>query len=128
MRINGKDIGLRYSVRARLQIAALCPDGRIEKLGEFLSDNDEKSVHGLAKVAQIMNSEYERFKRKERQEPIEDDANYAVFDMAEVEDMTVGELNELDAACMEAMQRDSARTVETEPPKGKAGKKTVNQR
>ena len=124
MKINGKEVKMRYSVRARLNIAALCPDKKFERIGDLFGNTEEESVEALIKVGQLLNSEYERNAKRERGEATNPDENYAVFTADDIYSLSIPELNEFDDMVTKTIFGDSTTTVEAKPGK-KTGKKTT---
>lgn len=122
MIINGKEIKLRYSVRARLRIAKLCPGGKFENIGDLFGGSDEDSITALVNVGKLLNSEYERNARRERGETIEEDADYSVFEVDDVFDLPYETLSELESLITQTIIGDSKTTVESKPGKKKQGK------
>ena len=122
MNINGKEIKMRYSVRARLNIAALCPGGAFTRLGDLFDGAEENIIQSLIKVGMILNAEYERNQALERGEKIDPNKDYSLFTPEEVYDLDYDQLSELEKLITETIFGDSRRTVESKPVK--TGKKT----
>lgn len=125
MKINGKEIRFKYTVRAQLAIAALCPEKKWKNLQQLFDDSqtDEERANNLYQVGRIMNNNYEQAKRKERGEPVELSADYSLFTFDDYLDLTAAEEAEYEAELVRAINGGSERSVEAAPPKGKKNEK-----
>lgn len=124
MQIGGKEIKMRYSVRARLKIAALCPGKKLNNLDQLLSGSEEETVKALVKIGKILNNDYEAHKRLEAGDPVDMDEDYSLFTLDDVLDMEGFEISALESLITYTMFSDGKQTVEAEEPK-RRGKKTV---
>ena len=61
MEYNGKKIGFKRTIGAVSEIGKLCPDGKIQRIGEiFNEDNLGASLEGSAQFLAILNKWYEK--------------------------------------------------------------------
>lgn len=59
MVINGREIKFLRTVKATSDLAKLCPDGNIERLGELLGSNLSTTLETGAKIIHFLNEGYE---------------------------------------------------------------------
>ena len=120
MKINGKEIRFKYTVRAQLAIAALCPEKKWKNLQHLFDDSqtDEERANNLYQVGRIMNNNYEQCARRDRNEPYDFTGDYSLFTFDDYLDLTAAEEAEYEAELIRAINGDSARSVEATPPKG----------
>lgn len=120
MKINGKEIRFKYTVRAQLAIAALCPEKKWKNLQQLFDDSqtDEERANNLYQVGRIMNNNFEQCARRDRGEPYDYAADYSLFTLDDYLDLTAAEEAEYEAELIRAINGDSTRSVEAAPPKG----------
>ena len=121
MTINGKEINFKFTVRAQINIAALCPDRKWKNLQQLFSDDlpDEERAKNLFEIGRIMNNNYEQSKRKERGEPVELENDYSRFSFDDYLDLSPAESAEYESELVRAINVGTKRNVEAAPPKGK---------
>lgn len=117
MQINGRVIGFAYTVGAKKEVDALCAARGAENLKGLVSGTPEQQSEGMAGVILALSAWGEKLRAAE--EP-----GYTPRPLTpeELELVTVADFNALFAEALEAMTRDSGRTVETaEQPQKKTG-------
>lgn len=124
MKINGKEINFKFTVRAQLQTAALCADKKIQNLGKLFAGDapDEERANSIFKVGQIMNNCYEQAKRKANGEPVDVDADYSLITFDDFLDLEAVDEAQFEQEVIEAINGGHKRSVETESPRGKKNK------
>ena len=124
MMINGKEIGLKYTVQAQQEIAALCSDKKFKNIVQLFGDEvpDAERIKSMYDVAHIMNNTFEQSARHGRGEPVDVDADYSVFTFDDFLDLDVIEEQELEAAVFATIAGGRKRAVEAQSPKGKKNK------
>lgn len=119
MIIHGKERKFMFTVQVALELAKICPEGNLERLGDVISNGDyTQSLPNIARFIVAMNMGYENAKKFEN-------PNHEV-DVITYEEVLNTDFNVvmqiLDVA-MAAYQNDSKREIKTQAAKGK-GKKT----
>ena len=125
MKINGKEINFKFTVRAQLQTAALCADKKLANLSKLFAGDepDETRAKAIFEVGRIMNNCYEQAKRKERGEPVDLEADYSLITFDDFLDLEPTEESQFEREVIEAINGGHARSVEAEAPKGKKNEK-----
>ena len=65
MKINGREIKFLRTVKTNFDIAGICPDGKLEKMGDLFPDDSLESIKNMVKFIQLMNQGYEEAKHYE---------------------------------------------------------------
>lgn len=110
MIIHGKDIRFRLTVGASGEIADLCPDRDINRIGDMLSGAYGDSIITTEKFCRILNKWYVRCERF---------AGRKADSLEEGETLTLDadEFKLLMAEAMKVFQLDAKTEIETEPSK-----------
>ena len=119
MKIRDREIKFRYTVGARLKVASLCPEQKTKNLVKLFEGSDKETVDALGKIGMILNSEYEKNRMKELGKDYDPEADYSLFSMDDIYDMSEPELSQLETELTNVMYADQMQTIQT-----KAGKKT----
>lgn len=108
MKIHGKEIGFALTIGASVEIAKMCPNGDIRKIGELLDGNDyTKTVEVSTKLIKLMNDGFcgiERINGRTA-EPLTEE---------EILLFTPKELHDVTAEVMKTFVGDTHGEVETE--------------
>lgn len=114
MEINGREIKFLRTVKATADIAKLCPDGNIERLGELFNGDLSTTLETGAKMIHYLNEGYEMNKhfldRKYQPQII------GVDEIMYLDDKTFTELMQ---SAMKGISNGAETTVEVEEPKKK---------
>ena len=129
MKINGKEINFKFTVRAQLQTAALCADKKLANLSKLFAGDepDETRAKALFEVGRIMNNCYEQSKRKERGEPVDLEADYSLITFDDFLDLEPTEEAQFEREVIEAINGGHQRSVEAAPPKGSKKNKNAQE-
>ena len=129
MKINGKEINFKFTVRAQLAIAALCPEKKWKNFLQLFDGNmtEEERANNLYQIGRIMNNNFEQCARRDRGEPYDFTGDYSLFTFDDYLDLTAAEEAEYEAELLRAINRDSGRSVEAAPPKGSKKNKKVQE-
>lgn len=119
MIINEKEIKFRYTIRAKLKVASLCPGNKSVNLAQLFEGSDKEVIDTLGKIGMILNSEYEMNRRKEQGKSYDPEEDYSLFSLDDVYDMSESEMTQLESELTNVMYADQMQTIQT-----KAGKKT----
>lgn len=103
-----------YSVGAQQEIAALCPDRDLSRLGELMSGKAVTATETGAKIPLILS---DWFERAEALRAASEGRDYTMAPLSWelIEMLSVEQFNRLIAEALQAMARDSGRLVEAEP-------------
>ena len=115
MDIHGKEIGFALTVGASIELARMCPNNDIQRIGELFGDTYLANMENIVKFLCIMSK---GFKDAEWIEGRKADA--LTEDM--VKAMRPDELTELMTKAMDSFKVDSSGEIETETKKDKGGK------
>lgn len=117
MQVYGREVGFRFTVGASAQIADLCPEGDIQRLGELLDGQYGQVSRDTAAIVAALSEGYEQARRFE-------DPAYKPRPLSAEEVMSLrpAEFMELQKAAMAAWAADKETTVEVEPEKKDRGK------
>ena len=64
MKIFGNEYGFMFTVQASVELAAICPEKKMENLDKLFSEDDAAaSMVAAAKMAQILSSAHEQYKK-----------------------------------------------------------------
>lgn len=113
MQIHGREIGMKLTIGATLEIAKLTPNQSIDELGKVLdSASFADQLEIFVKLIAAMSKGYEQSKRFE-------DPGYVPSPLTEAEILSLDmpALNQLQAMAFAAYNGDSETTVEVEEPK-----------
>lgn len=113
MIIRGREIKFLRTVLATCEIADLCPDGKISKIGAIFNGTDAKVTRNEAEMIHALNKGYETNKKFE--DP-EHEVN--VISIDEILSLTNDQFNQLFAEAVAAFQSEIP-TVEVEDKKTK---------
>lgn len=110
-----KDIKFARTMWANIQLAKLCPNNDINRLGDVVSTNDfVAQVDTMMSIIQILNESYER------KAHFEDDSHEVdIITREELENLNEAELTLLVNKAFEVFGIDGETTVETVPEKTK---------
>lgn len=114
MIINGREIGFLRTVKATSDLAKLCPDGNIERLGDLFNGDLPTTLETGAQIIHFLNEGYEMNKHF-------NDRSYqpniiSVEEIMYLDDVTFTELMH---SAMEGMGAGAETTIELEEPKKK---------
>ncbi|HIZ47660.1 MAG TPA: hypothetical protein H9810_02940 [Candidatus Gemmiger excrementavium] len=112
MIIHGKERGFFLSTGASIEIADICPDKDLKRVGEILQGSYGEVTMVGAEFIAIMNKAYESSLRYEQP-----DHPYDPITVDEVLSLSPTVYAEAMQAAMETFAQDSKQTVEVEPPK-----------
>ena len=113
MVIHGKERNFLLTVGASAEIAELCPDGDITRLGELLTQNNSgKQLRSIAKVIAALSRGYESSRKYE-----EPGYEPSPLTADEILTLTMEELTQLRDEAFDKFVQDSKPTVEVEPSK-----------
>ena len=114
MEINGREIKFLRTVKATSDLAKICPNGDIERLGELFSGELSTTLETGAKIIHFLNEGYEmnkHFMDKSYQPQI-----LGVEEIMYLDDRTFTELMQ---SAMQSMNAGAETTIEVEEPKKK---------
>lgn len=114
MKVFAKDIHFRCAVGAAAEIAALCPNGDIKRLGEVFEGNYEHKIETLGKFCMILNAWYIKFEQSEGRT-----ADALTND--DIMLMTTEEFEALTSEALAVYKHDASPTVKAKPKNAKAG-------
>lgn len=112
MIIHGKERKFFLSVGAAAEVAKLCPDEDLARMGEVLEGKFSQTVDGVAKIAAIMNRAHE-----ENRAYMESGYIAEPVTEAEIKALGFSALQGLVEEIMSAFSADLQSTVKTEPEK-----------
>lgn len=120
MKIYGHEYKLRFSVGAMLEIAKLCPGGKIEDIDKMMDLETEKGLEFIAKMTVIM-EKYGRIAQAFEAGITVDNFETSVPRMTEemVMSLEMEQLTQLMDEVFAARKIDTKTTVETAPAKKK---------
>lgn len=119
MELNGREIKFMYNILASIEIAKLCPDGRLENIDSlFGTESYSDDISNTSKFMIALNRGYIAAKKAV-------DTDYDVKELSEDELMIISNADylELQNEAFEAFKDGNERHVHTAPVKSK-GKKT----
>lgn len=114
MKVYGREIGFLRTVKATSEIAKMCPDGNIERLGELLGGDLATTLETGAKIIHYLNEGYEmnrHFMDRSYQTQI-----LGVDEIMCLDDATFTELMK---SAMAGIGNGAETTIEVEPTKKK---------
>lgn len=112
MIIHGKERKFLLTVGASAEIAELCPDGDLSRIGEALGVSFAKNLRFIARMIAAMSRGYEE-NRKYMEPGYEPDP----LTVNEVLSLQMSEIKELQDEAFAAFKADTAPSVEVEQPK-----------
>lgn len=119
MKILGKEYGFLLSVGAEQELARLCPEGELGKLGEALRGNTESSIYAGKEVICILSRWYEKAQSFSDPGYEPQPLSHELLDL-----LPVATYREVQAEAMAAFARDRQQTVEAEDAKKNEGVKS----
>lgn len=129
MVLNGKEYGLLFTVRARINIANMCPDRSFGNIDRLFSGTEEERYSNIEKIITILNEEYERAIQRDKGVEIDPAKKYGVYKEGTVYDLLPYEVSEAENAVIDAIKEGSTRSVDSKevPSKKKDGEKESSQ-
>lgn len=119
MIVNGRDVKFFYNVLASIEVAGICPEGKLENIGALFGGTYTENVENTNKFMIALHRGYiESMKYKD---PSFSDP---LLSEEELLHMDTKDYLKLQDEAIAAYMGDQKRTVETEPIKQKSGKKT----
>lgn len=121
MEINGREIKFLRTVKATSDLAKICPDGNIERLGELFNGDLSTTLETGAKIIHFLNEGYEmnkHFMDRSYQPKV-----LGVDEIMYLDDKTFTELMQ---SAMEGMGVGAETTIELEEPKKKENQEQIN--
>lgn len=119
MIVNGRDVKFVYNVLASIEVAGICPEGKLENIAALFGGSYAENVENTNKFMIALHRGYiETMKYK--------DPSFSDTLLTEEEllHMETKDYLKLQDDAIAAYMGDQKRTVETEPIKSKSGKKT----
>ena len=114
MVINGREIKFLRTVKATAEIAKICPDGNIERLGELMGGTLSTTLETGAQIIHFLNEGYEM--NKHFSDPSYKPNIISVEEILYLDDVT---FTELMRSAMEGLSNGTETTIELEEPKKK---------
>lgn len=114
MEINGREIKFLRTVKATADIAKMCPDGNIERLGELLGGNLSLTLETGAKIIHYLNEGYEMHKHF-----IDKTYQPQILSVEEIMYLDDVVFTELMKSAMAGLGNGAETTIEVEPTKKK---------
>lgn len=119
MIVNGRDVKFVYNVLASIEVAGICPEGKLENIAALFGGSYAENVENTNKFMIALHRGYiETMKYKD---PSFSDS---LLTEEELLHMETKDYLKLQDDAIAAYMGDQKRTVETEPIKPKSGKKT----
>lgn len=117
MKIRGKEIQFLRTVKATSDIASLCPEKDIERIGELFEGDLPTTLETGAKIIHFLNEGYEMNKHF-------DDPSYVpqVLSVEEIMYLNENEFTELMQSALKGMTNGTETLIEVEEPKKKEKK------
>lgn len=114
MEINGREIRFLRTVKSTADIAKICPDGNIERLGELLSGDLSTTLETGAKIIHFLNEGYEMNRHFY-------DKSYKpeILSVEEIMYLDNETYTELMRSAMNGLNNGAETTIEVEPTKKK---------
>lgn len=112
MKINGKEIKFAFTVKARIEIASMCKDGKFENLGLLTTGIDKDDLETNWSVAKIMQRAYE-----DRRAHFDHEYKPSYMEDADFEFLTNAEFTEMMNDVLKAMGEGQKVTVRGTPVK-----------
>ena len=119
MIVNGRDVKFIYNILASIEIAGICPEGKLEKIGDLFEGEYEEQVKNTNLFMIALHRGYietMKYKDPSFDEPILTEKELLLMDP--------DDHMKLQNEAIEAYMRDQKRTIETEPIESEPGKKT----
>lgn len=115
-----RNIKFERTVWAERQLAKMCPNNDIKKLGEVITSDDfDKQIEAIESMIIIMNEAHER-----KAHFLDNSYEINVITREELENMTESELMELSNIAFADFNADGKTEIETEPKKPNAEPQT----
>lgn len=117
MKLHGREIKFLRTVKATSDIASICPDQDIERIGELFSGALPKTLETGAKIIHFLNEGYEM--NKHFQEPSYEPNILSVEEIMYLDDQTFTKLMQ---SAMEGMSNGTETTIQLKESKKKENK------
>lgn len=122
MKIHGREIKFLRTVKATADLAKLCPNGDINRIGELFSEKDiSTTIESGAKLIHFLNEGYEM--NKQFMEPGYKPNIISVEEIMYLDDATYTSLIQ---SAMKGLSMGAETTIEVEEPKKKENHEGVN--
>lgn len=122
MKIHGREIKFLRTVKATADLAKLCPNGDINRIGELFSEKDiSTTIESGAKLIHFLNEGYEM--NKQFMEPGYKPNIISVEEIMYLDDATYTSLIQ---SAMKGLGMGAETTIEVEEPKKKENHEGVN--
>lgn len=122
MIVNGREVKFFYNVLASIEVAGICPDGKLENIEALFGGSYSENVHNTNLFMIALHRGYiESMKYKEPT------FSETLLSEEELLNMETQDYLKLQNEAIAAYMGDQKRTVKTEPVKQKSGKKTDNE-
>ena len=122
MKIHGREIKFLRTVKATADLAKLCPNGDINRIGELFSEKDiSTTIESGAKLIHFLNEGYEM--NKQFMEPGYKPSIILVEEIMYLDDATYTSLIQ---SAMKGLGMGAETTIEVEEPKKKENHEGVN--
>ena len=121
MEINGREIRFLRTVKATADIAKICPDGNIERLGELLGGDLATTLETGAQIIHFLNEGYEM-----NQHFIDKSYQPQILSVDEILYLDDATFTELMKDAMNGIGNGAETTIEVEPTKKKETKEQTN--
>ena len=122
MKIHGREIKFLRTVKATADLAKLCPNGDINRIGELFSEKDiSTTIESGAKLIHFLNEGYEM--NKQFMEPGYKPSIISVEEIMYLDDATYTSLIQ---SAMKGLGMGAETTIEVEEPKKKENHEGVN--
>lgn len=119
MLVNGRDVKFMYNVLASIEVAGICPDGKLENISALFGGSYAENVENTNKFMIALHRGYiESMKYKD---PSFSDTLLTEEELLHLETKDYLKLQD---EAIAAYMGDQKRTIETEPIKQRPGKKT----
>lgn len=120
MILHDKERRFKFTVNTAIEIAKICPDNNIERLGEVISGGDfTKTLPDICRFIIAMNHGYESAAKYE-----DPSHEIDVITMDELLNTEFEDIMKVLDAAMSVYENDSKREIKTEASKNSKGKKT----
>ena len=111
MRIHGKEIGFSLTMGASAEIAKMCPDGDLKRIGELLDRPYAESIDFQVRLIEALNKGYAEEKKWEGE-------SCDRLGQDELLSLSPQEFNSVALEAMAAFNRDSQGEIDTVEPAG----------
>ena len=113
IRIQGKDYGLAYTVRSRIELGKICGGHTANDFFDSLGKDDQDTTEHIIDAVCVMHDAYERRKA------LEDGKEYTETEIPKdaFYDLSITEWTEIENAIVNTIREDSGIQIETAPVK-----------